>query len=132
MSKQNSTTRIVLSSLLLAWLVNVHFAILFQLSMAWFWMLLTVGFYFHLQKKGNVKKYTYKTASIICFLYPLSILFFSMLQAGQAVIDAGGDEAAEAGAAIGGVIGGAFLTGYALVIGGMLGIVFNLMSKSDE
>lgn len=130
-----SVLRLVLGSLLIAILGATHWNFLFMANGTGIGFILMAVLAYYLAKKKEtkslVKHFQYRTASILSFLLPVSAMIFSFVFTGTA-IQSTANEAEQAGAAIGGAIGGTFVVVIMFVIGLSLGIVFYLLSRKGK
>lgn len=124
--------RIIFGSLLVSIIASFHFNFLFQGNGLFYGFLAVFALLIYLSYKKNnkeeIRQFQNKTASILCFLLPVSAIIFSFVFTGNAVIQ-NQDPAFQAGSAVGGFIGGSIVTFFSFIVGLSLGIVFYLLSK---
>ena len=82
--------------------------------------------------KNRALSETFRVSEIGAFLLPISALVMTFVIGGKAVGELNGQEAAQAGAAIGTAIGGMFAVGIAFVFGLFGGIIFHLLANRFE
>lgn len=82
--------------------------------------------------KNRTLNEVFRISEIGAFLLPISALVMTFVIGGKAVGGLNGQEAAQAGAAIGTAIGGVFVVGIAFVFGLFGGIIFHLLANRFE
>lgn len=82
--------------------------------------------------KNRTLSEVFRVSEIGAFLLPISALVMTFVIGGKAVGELGGQEAAQAGAAIGTAIGGMFAVGIAFVFGLFGGIILHLLANRFE
>lgn len=123
---------LILRALLIAAIGAMHVNLLFLGNGIGygFFIILALIIYLSYRKKQSeiIRRFQYKTASILSFLLPISAIIYAFTFTGRATVQASG-EAAKAGTAIGGFIGGGIVIFIMFIISLSLGIVFHLLSK---
>jgi len=130
--QKNSVIRLIWGSLLISFfgMIHVNFLTLGSLAGISFLVLFALAYFFGMKKdsKVDLKRFHYKTASILSFLLPISAFIYGIMFTNNAMQSAT-DEIGRAGAATGGAIGSTLIVVLSFIFGLSFGIAFYLMSK---